>query len=108
MVLAASLAAAGELTCSQPAGDGGGQGPPQAGGYLLDVHYYRETWLVDRLGSTMQAAFGHKPCVDIVSETGQQAVINRGAHAEAQRCESEWARGRTPRRRAATTCPSCI
>ncbi|MEU8385158.1 spermidine synthase [Streptosporangium sp. NPDC048865] len=61
------------------------------GGTFSMYNYYRETWLVDRLGSTMQAAFGHKPCVDIVSETGQQAVITAGLTAEAQRCESEWA-----------------
>ncbi|MER6831139.1 spermidine synthase [Streptosporangium sp. NPDC000563] len=61
------------------------------GGTFSMYNYYRETWLVDRLGSTMQAAFGHKPCVDIVSETGQQAVITAGLTAEAQRCDSEWA-----------------
>ncbi|GAA4192589.1 hypothetical protein GCM10022252_34210 [Streptosporangium oxazolinicum] len=61
------------------------------GGAFSMYNYYRETWLVDRLGSTMQAAFGHKPCVDIVSETGQQAVITAGLTTEAQRCGSEWA-----------------
>ncbi|MFG1706191.1 spermidine synthase [Nonomuraea sp. M3C6] len=53
-------------------------------------NYYRESWLVDRLASTMQSAFGHKPCVDVVSTAGQQAVITAGLTAAAQRCESEW------------------
>jgi tRNA1(Val) A37 N6-methylase TrmN6 len=54
-------------------------------------NYYRESWLVDRLASTVQSAFGHKPCVDVVSTAGQQAVITAGATASAQRCASEWA-----------------
>ncbi|WP_219470192.1 spermidine synthase [Nonomuraea rhizosphaerae] len=53
-------------------------------------NYYRESWLVDRLASTVQAAFGHKPCVDVVSTAGQQAVITAGATASAQRCGAEW------------------
>ncbi|MCA2224995.1 spermidine synthase [Nonomuraea aurantiaca] len=53
-------------------------------------NYYRESWLVDRLASTVQSAFGHKPCVDVVSTAGQQAVITAGATASAQRCAGEW------------------
>ncbi|MEV0347891.1 spermidine synthase [Nonomuraea sp. NPDC050680] len=54
-------------------------------------NYYRESWLVDRLAWTVQSAFGHKPCVDVVSTAGQQAVITAGATASAQRCAGEWA-----------------
>ncbi|MEU7858150.1 spermidine synthase [Nonomuraea sp. NPDC049141] len=54
-------------------------------------NYYRESWLVDRLASTVQSAFGHKPCVDVVSTAGQQAVITAGATPSAQRCAGEWA-----------------
>ncbi|NUS06202.1 MAG: spermidine synthase, partial [Nonomuraea sp.] len=60
------------------------------GGTFSMYNYYRESWLVDRLASTMQAAFGHKPCVDVVSTAGQQAVITAGVTASAQRCASEW------------------
>lgn len=60
-------------------------------GVFSMYNYYRENWLVDRLGSTMQAAFGHKPCVDVVSEAGQQAVITSGLSAATQRCATEWA-----------------
>ncbi|RSM94863.1 spermidine synthase [Nonomuraea sp. WAC 01424] len=60
------------------------------GGTFSMYNYYRESWLVDRLASTMQAAFGHKPCVDVVSTAGQQAVITAGLSASAQRCASEW------------------
>ncbi|GAA3446258.1 spermidine synthase [Planomonospora venezuelensis] len=61
------------------------------GGTFSMYNYYRESWLVDRLASTVQAAFGHKPCVDIVSETGQQAVITAGLAAADQACGAGWA-----------------
>ncbi|MFI6602604.1 spermidine synthase [Nonomuraea sp. NPDC050536] len=61
------------------------------GGAFSMYNYYREPWLVDRLASTVQAAFGHKPCVDVVSQAGQQAVITAGVSPSAQKCETEWA-----------------
>ncbi|SEH03209.1 Spermine/spermidine synthase [Nonomuraea solani] len=60
------------------------------GGTFSMYNYYRESWLVDRLASTMQSAFGHKPCVDVVSTAGQQAVITAGLAATDQRCAGEW------------------
>ncbi len=60
------------------------------GGAFSMYNYYREQWLVDRLASTAQAAFGHKPCVDQVG-AGQQAVITAGVTPDAQRCGGEWA-----------------
>ncbi|MDF2706230.1 MAG: spermidine synthase [Nonomuraea muscovyensis] len=61
------------------------------GGAFAMYNYYRESWLVDRLASTVQAAFGHRPCVDVVSTAGQQAVITAGATPAAQRCGPAWA-----------------
>ncbi|MGP3958112.1 spermidine synthase [Nonomuraea sp. 3N208] len=60
------------------------------GGTFSMYNYYRESWLVDRLASTMQQAFSHKPCVDVVSTAGQQAVITAGLTAADQRCASAW------------------
>ncbi|MFB4282797.1 spermidine synthase [Nonomuraea sp. MTCD27] len=60
------------------------------GGTFSMYNYYRESWLVDRLASTMQGAFGHKPCVDVVSTAGQQAVITAGLAPADQRCATEW------------------
>ncbi|MEZ7124117.1 spermidine synthase [Nonomuraea sp. AD125B] len=60
------------------------------GGTFSMYNYYRESWLVDRLAVTMQRAFGHKPCVDVVSTAGQQAVITAGLTAADQRCAAEW------------------
>jgi hypothetical protein len=61
------------------------------GGAFSMYNYYREGWLVDRLASTVQAAFGHRPCVDVVSTAGQQAVITAGRTPDAQRCGAPWA-----------------
>ncbi|MFC5829677.1 spermidine synthase [Nonomuraea insulae] len=60
------------------------------GGTFSMYNYYRESWLVDRLALTMQNAFGHKPCVDVVSTAGQQAVITSGLSVADQRCATEW------------------
>ncbi|MEU6740038.1 spermidine synthase [Streptosporangium sandarakinum] len=61
------------------------------GGTFSMYNYYREGWLVDRLAATAQAAFGHRPCVDVVSQAGQQAVITAGLTAADQSCGAEWA-----------------
>ncbi|HEX4811582.1 MAG TPA: spermidine synthase, partial [Nonomuraea sp.] len=61
------------------------------GGTFSMYNYYRESWLVDRLAATMYRAFGHRPCVDVVSTAGQQAVITAGRTEADQRCgEPEW------------------
>jgi hypothetical protein len=60
------------------------------GGAFAMYNYYREQWLVDRLALTAQAAFGHRPCVDIVG-SGHQAVITAGLTPADQRCAAEWA-----------------
>ncbi|WP_214102920.1 spermidine synthase [Acrocarpospora catenulata] len=59
------------------------------GGAFAMYNYYREIWLMDRLASTAQAAFGHKPCVDVVG-WGQQAVITAGLTPADQVCAAEW------------------
>ncbi|WP_328794414.1 spermine/spermidine synthase domain-containing protein [Herbidospora solisilvae] len=59
------------------------------GGAFSMYNYYRETWLIDRLASTAQAAFGHKPCVDFTG-WGGQAVITAGLTPADQACAGEW------------------
>lgn len=61
------------------------------GGAFAMYNYYRETWLIDRLASTAQKAFGHKPCVDKVGDDLQQAVVTVGLTTADQACGSEWA-----------------
>ncbi|NYF38309.1 spermine/spermidine synthase domain-containing protein [Streptosporangium sandarakinum] len=67
------------------------RGHLKPGGTFSMYNYYREGWLVDRLAATAQAAFGHRPCVDVVSQAGQQAVITAGLTAADQSCGAEWA-----------------
>ena len=47
-------------------------------------NYYREDWLIDRLAGTVEAAFGHAPCVDLVG--GGQAVVSAALETDAQSC----------------------
>ncbi len=61
------------------------------GGAFAMYNYYRETWLIDRLASTAQKAFGHKPCVDKVGDDLQQAVVTVGLTSADQACGAEWA-----------------
>ncbi|QNE20936.1 spermidine synthase [Kribbella qitaiheensis] len=61
------------------------------GGAFAMYNYYRETWLIDRLASTAQEAFGHKPCVDKVGDGLQQAVVTVGLTEADQTCETVWA-----------------
>ncbi|TCC64195.1 spermidine synthase [Kribbella pittospori] len=60
------------------------------GGAFAMYNYYRETWLIDRLASTAQSAFGHKPCVDKVGDDLQQAVVTVGLTEADQTCNGEW------------------
>jgi SAM-dependent methyltransferase len=61
------------------------------GGAFAMYNYYRETWLIDRLASTAEAAFGHKPCVDKVGDELQQAVVTVGLTEADQTCAAAWA-----------------
>jgi SAM-dependent methyltransferase len=61
------------------------------GGAFAMYNYYRETWLIDRLASTAQQAFGHKPCVDKMGDGLQQAVVTVGLTQADQTCGTDWA-----------------
>ena len=61
------------------------------GGAFAMYNYYRETWLIDRLASTAQKAFGHVPCVDKVGDDLQQAVVTVGLSEADQSCATAWA-----------------
>ena len=45
------------------------------GGVFAMYNYYREDWLIERLGSTMSAAFGVEPCVDLIGDDGGLAML---------------------------------
>lgn len=53
-------------------------------GVFSMYNYYRESWLIDRLGGIAQDAFGHAPCVDLLG--GAQAVVTVAKDPAYQRC----------------------
>lgn len=54
-------------------------------GVFSMYNYYREPWLVDRLSSTLESAFGHPPCVDDVGG-GALAVLTIGKDPASVTC----------------------
>jgi SAM-dependent methyltransferase len=53
-------------------------------GLFAMYNFYREDWLIQRLAGTVQHAFGHPPCVDLVG--GGQAVVAAGMTEADQIC----------------------
>jgi SAM-dependent methyltransferase len=53
-------------------------------GVFAMYNYYRQGWLVDRLGGTAAAAFGHHPCIDLYG--GATAVVSVAKDPANQRC----------------------
>jgi SAM-dependent methyltransferase len=61
------------------------------GGSFAMYNYYREAWLIDRLAGTLEAAYGHPPCVDSISGEGGLAVLTVGLARESIDCPGEFA-----------------
>ncbi len=53
-------------------------------GVFAMYNYYRENWLIDRLGNTAAEAFGHQPCMDLFA--AHQAVVTVALDPANQRC----------------------
>jgi SAM-dependent methyltransferase len=53
-------------------------------GVFAMYNYYRHDWLIDRLGGTAAAAFGHDPCIDLFGEA--TAVVTAAKDPTNQRC----------------------
>jgi SAM-dependent methyltransferase len=60
------------------------------GGAFAMYNYYREQWLIDRLAGTLDAAFGHAPCVDSVGGEGRLAVLTVGLDPGEVACPTTW------------------
>jgi len=60
------------------------------GGVFAMYNYYREAWLIDRLAGTLEAAYGHAPCLDSVGGAGRLAVLTVGRDAGTVACPSVW------------------
>jgi SAM-dependent methyltransferase len=57
-------------------------------GAFTMYNYYRDDWLIDRLAGTVQQAFGHVPCVDLLG--GAQAVITTAVDPANQSCATAY------------------
>jgi len=66
------------------------------GGAFSMYNFYRQQWLVDRLGNTLAATFGHSPCLLSSPEAVSLAVFVVGATPADQRCETIWTPTGTP------------
>ncbi|MBA2560493.1 MAG: spermidine synthase, partial [Propionibacteriales bacterium] len=60
------------------------------GGAFSMYNFYREPWLVDRLGNTMDRTFGHAPCILSNPQAISLAVFVVGLTPEDQRCAATW------------------
>ena len=75
------------------------------GGAFSMYNFYREPWLVDRLGNTIDQAFGHAPCILSDPAAISLAVFVVGLTEADQQCDSRLGaeRRRCRRRRPTTT-----
>jgi SAM-dependent methyltransferase len=60
------------------------------GGVFGEYNYYREQWLIDRLAGTLQAVYGHPPCIDSTGQTGKLALLTAGVDPGAINCPTIW------------------
>ena len=74
----------------------------RTGGVFAMYNYYRQRWLVDRLGGTLAGVFGRSPCIYSIGTQAQLAVLVDSAKPSALRC----GRGGTWRPPASTVPPA--
>ena len=60
------------------------------GGAFAMYNFYREPWLIDRLGGTLQSVYGRPPCLDTVGEFGGLALMMAAPDAETLSCNRTW------------------
>jgi Spermine/spermidine synthase domain len=56
-------------------------------GVFAMYNYYREDWLIDRLGGTVADAFGHEPCIDLFGRA--TAIMSAAKDPANQKCGPE-------------------
>jgi SAM-dependent methyltransferase len=59
-------------------------------GTFAMYNYFREQWLVDRLGGMLARAYGGPPCIDTVGEFGKLALFTVRRDGEAAECPTVW------------------
>ena len=66
------------------------------GGAFAMYNYYREDWLIDRLGATLERAHGRPPCIDRVEGTAGLALLVASPDPAAVACEEVWSAVTSP------------
>jgi hypothetical protein len=63
-------------------------------GVFAMYNYYREQWLADRLGGTLDDVFGGPPCLDLgsdfTSDVGRKSIFVDSVDRSAIRCQTTW------------------
>jgi SAM-dependent methyltransferase len=66
------------------------------GGVFAMYNFYREQWLVDRLAGTLDATYGHPPCIDTIGNVGHFAVLTASVDAARLSCRTPWHAAASP------------
>jgi hypothetical protein len=62
-----------------------------AGGAFGMYNYYRQRWLLDRLGRTLEVTYGHRPCLDTeAGNAGNLSLLIVGRGRDDVRCATTW------------------
>jgi hypothetical protein len=61
-----------------------------SGGAFGEYNYYRETWLLDRLGETLQQVYGRPPCLDSTGESAKLSLLMAAPSESTLQCASAW------------------
>lgn len=66
-------------------------------GVFTMYNYYRNDWIVDKVGNSLKTVFGAAPCIDTAG-TSQHwlSVFTVSAHSESLRCQHFWSAANTP------------
>jgi hypothetical protein len=57
-------------------------------------NYYRQPWLIDRLGHTLELAYGHRPCADSTNRGNNRfSLLVVGLAAGSVACSTTWVPG---------------
>jgi len=65
-------------------------------GTFAVYNYFRERWLVDRFGRTLEAVFGRRPCLDEVAQQGGFALLTVGRSDASVDCRAVWSPSTAP------------
>jgi predicted membrane-bound spermidine synthase len=60
------------------------------GGVFAEYNYYRDQWLIDRLGGTLRSAYGHPPCLVSTGSYGRLALLSASVDPASIKCQTRW------------------